>query len=283
MKEREPVEHQRLHPEVESLLGRIEDETGRPVEIRPDNRIRDRARAVYLATDPDPDRHLILYDPDLEPHLSHLVAHECGHIIRLAEADPDDKTVPIVTITRRARAISRLLPELYSLAQQGVPAGALTDLTSIWLSGTVAQLADTPSDIRIERWISHQLPDLRLDQEDSLEDQLRTTALGLRPVVVAFTPRSVWQASTAMNYALAKSCAVALDRPDFVRPFRGTSVAKLGGELVELFDRCADNGLAGDRRVSEAWASRLGIREWFEWRRVDELPAEFQRMWEAAW
>jgi hypothetical protein len=135
--------------------------------------------------------------------------------------------------------------------------------------------------MRIERWISDELPGLRNEQEASLEDQLRNAAFGLRPVVVAFTPQAVWRASTAMNYALAKSCAETLGRRDFVRPFRGTSVAKLGSELLELFDRCTADGLAADRNVSEAWASRLGIREWFEWRRVDELPAEFQRIWEA--
>ena len=220
MKEHEPFDHEGLHTEVGALLRQIEEETGRPVEIRPDNRIRDRARAVYAATDPDRSRHLILYDPNLETHLNHLVAHEGGHIRRLAAADPAEKTVATLTITRRARAIRRLLPELHALAEQGIPPEALKELTSIWLSGTISQLTDTPSDIRIERWIHDELPGICKEQEASLEDQLLTAALGLRPVVVAFTPRSVWQASTAMNYALAKSCAETLGRRDFVRPGR---------------------------------------------------------------
>jgi hypothetical protein len=250
------------------------------VEVRADAILHNRARAVYVASDPHPDRHLILYDPSIEQFRNHLVAHECGHIRRLAAARPNERTVPIMTPVRRAAAMKSLLPELHGLARRGVPPEALKDLSKIWISGTVSQLADTPSDIRIERAIWEELPEVRGEQEASLEDQLQTAALGLRSVARAFTPDKVWRSSMAMNYALTKSCSEFMNRPDLLRPYIGTKTARLGEELLDILSRRNPAGLAEERRVSEEWAVRLGVREWFEWQRLDQLPTGFQRMWE---
>src|SRR3990172_2112578 len=101
MKEHAHHERDSLQPELAVLLRQIEEGTGRRVDIKPNQAIRDRARAVYVVSDPDPTHHLILYDPKYEAHLNHLVAHECGHIVRFASASPDDQTVAKTTTVTR--------------------------------------------------------------------------------------------------------------------------------------------------------------------------------------
>ncbi len=280
MKERAKTERSELLPETRSILQEIEVQTRRPVEIRAEPRVRGKGRAIYAATDPDPTRHLILYDPNEERHLDHLVAHECGHIRRFTEARPKDRCVPIVTPASRAAAARQLLPSISRLIESGVPAGAAAEMISVWVGGTVSQLAATPSDVRIEERLWQDYPGLRDKQRASLTHQVEMGRLGLRPVVAAFTPETVWRASNAMNYVLACAAVRLCDTPELLAPYRRSEVQRLGHVLLDVLDARPDTGLAGDRAISDVWADRLLIWGWFEWRRLDQLPAGARRSWE---
>ena len=64
MTERFEPEQLALLPETRRLLTSVELETGRQINIRPDQAIRGRGRAIYVVSDPNPrDRHLVLVDP----------------------------------------------------------------------------------------------------------------------------------------------------------------------------------------------------------------------------
>jgi len=280
MKERVHHERDNLHPELGGLLRDIEVYTGRKVDIQPDWAIRDRARAVYVVTDPDPTCHLILYDPKYERHLGHLVAHECGHIVRFAAASPEDQTLAKTTTVTREKAIRELHPELQRLVDSGVPEGALADLLPIWLGGTITQLADTPSDIHIERWIRERLPNMRAIQDESLLSQARANAASMKPVVAAFTPEPIWTASNVMNYVSARAYARLLDRPELLRPYRRTEIEKLGEELFGLLEETKGDGLGDDRHVSDRWARRLGLSDWFEWTTLGAVSPDVRHAWQ---
>src|SRR6478672_571683 len=90
-----------LLPETRSLLDEIKRCTGCPVEVRADQSLRGYSRAVYVASDADSGRHLILYDPKHERFLDHLVAHECGHIVRLNAASASERQLPVMTVANR--------------------------------------------------------------------------------------------------------------------------------------------------------------------------------------
>jgi hypothetical protein len=261
-------------------MDEVQERTGRQVEVRPDPAVRGRGRAIYVVTDRDPRRHLILFDPQHEHHLNHLVAHECGHIVRFAVAEQRDRRVPVMTSERRTLATRQLLPELTRLVKDGIPEGAIADVLPTWLSGTIAQLSDTPADIYIERWLWETHPSLRAPQEASLRSQVQTLQLVHRPVVAAFTPEPVWRASDAMNYALVKAISRLLREPSLVRPYARSEAQRAGDELLQIVDASPDIGLAGDRRLSELWAARLGIGDWLEWRTLDTLPRDFRHAWE---
>ncbi len=280
MNEREPRDYDRLLPETRRVLHDVQECTGRPVEIRPEPRVRGRGRADYVVTERSRVRDLVLYDPQEGMYLDHLVAHECGHILRFSQAQPNEQTVPIMTIARRNDAISQLEPELIDLASRGFPALALIGAVNIWLSGTVAQLSDTPADIRIEEWLFHEYPGLREAQKSSLERQSRMLSLVLKPAVVELTPPSLWRASTSMNYALTKAVSRLFSEPSWMAAYRDAEVTALGDELLAMVDDLPGRGLASERGLSQQWAARLGVSEWLEWRTLDSLPADFRHAWE---
>jgi len=271
--EREREHQHQLLPETRRLLEEVEQLTGRPVMVRADANVASRGRAIYAVSDPNPERHLVLYDPSQARFLDHLVGHELGHVLHFDEAAPADRRVPVVTGECRSRALRQLLPELEILLRRGFPAAALAEVFPIWLSGTVAQLSDTPSDVRIERWLFEKHPNLGDAQRSSLREQSRTLQMVLRPQVERITPPSLWLASNAMNYVLLKSVAEFLQEPGFIRPYLGNPSHRLGEELIRLSAQHRDENLTADRLVSDAWAEHMGLAGWYEWRRLDELSS----------
>ena len=45
----------------------------------------------------------------------------------------------------------------------------------------------------------------------------------------------------------------------------------LGERLREVLHDVEEPGYRGDRLVMDAWAEELGLRDWYEWRRLDEV------------
>jgi hypothetical protein len=281
MKERHDREPARLLPDTQELLREIHDLTGLPVDVQCQPALRGKARAVYIACDPTAERHRILYDPKYERFLDHLVAHECGHIVRVAAASPSDRALPVMTSAQRYEASLQLLPGIEDLLERGIIQPEYLDtLLPLWLSGTVYQLHNTPADIHIERWLHREFPGLRKIQAASLMSQAREAHQVLGPEIELCTPRLVWDASNAMNYALMKSAMDLFGPEEFVRPYEGTKAEAVGTELLAMVDSTPDTGLVGDRQLSERFAERLGLKGWLTWRRIDDLPAEHWHIWE---
>lgn len=265
-----------LLPVTQQLLRSVEGRTGRPVVIRPDPSIRERGRAVYVVSDPDPNRHLILYDPERRRFLDHLVAHEAGHILHFHEAPEAERRLPVVTHESRRQGVLDLAPHALQLSAIGADDWTTAKMVDLWISGTVAQLSDTPSDIRIERWIWEEHPGLRNVQRRALRDQSHELSEALRPTVEAITPRQVWLASNAMNYALLKSVSELIGDPNLVRPYRSTAPEGWGKRLLASVDFGPNASLMTDRRTTEHWAETMGFARWFEWRHLTHLPADQQ-------
>lgn len=281
MTERPRSEHPALLSETRELLNEIHRLTGMPVDIRGEPAIRGTGRAVYIAANPSAEQHRVLYDPKYERFLDHLVAHECGHIVRLAATAPAERTLAVMTSAQRYDAAIQLLPEIEEMIGRGViKEWYLDELLPLWLSGTISQLYNTPADIHIERWLHREFPSLRKVQEASLMSQAREVHQVLDLSVELATPPLIWNASNAMNYALIRPAADLFGGEAFVRPYRGTNAEALGSELLAVLESTPDTGFLGDRELSDRWADRLGLTGWMGWRRIDELPAEHWHVWE---
>jgi hypothetical protein len=268
-----------LLPVTRELVAEVERLSGLPVVIEPRAELRGKARAAYAVSDPDRSRHLVLYDPQFERFLDHMVAHECGHIVRYCAASPDDARI-LVQNPHDAN-YDRLLPELADLIERGMPDRFIQELLPLWLHGSLAQLQNIPADIHIERWLHREFPDLRQAQLDSIGDQADDYLQALAPDVREMTPPSVWLAGNAMNYALLKTMGELFEWPEFYEPFDEVpKVVLLGEILLDEERRLEDTGLQGDRELTDRWARRLGMDTWYAWRRLDELPTNARRLWD---
>ncbi len=261
----------KLLPVTNSIVESVESQTGRKVVVLADPKVAQRGRAVYHVIDSDPSRHLVSYDPSERSHLDHLVAHEMGHAMHFAEASPEEGVVPVISGKNLQNGLTQLMPEINQLLAKGHSEKSINEASRMWVRGTVSQLSDTPSDVRIEREIFEKHPDLRAAQEKSLRHQIQKLHKVLTPQVERVTPRSVWIASNAMNYVLVDAIAEQFRANTFRHPYIKDPIYHVGEELKALLTQHSDGTFAGDRRVTDAWAERLGFENWFEWRKVDEL------------
>jgi hypothetical protein len=260
------------------LVDEVERCTGVPLEIEPSTAIRGYGRAVFVASDPDPSRQLILYDPLYERFLDHHVAHECGHVVRFATAVPNERMMPVRS--PRSSDFSALEADLAALLDRGVPERAISSMLPVWLKGIVAQLSNGPADIHIERWLHREFPKLRDAQRASTLDQIDELHRCLGADVRELTPEQLWLANNAMNHAFVSTIAQLVERPSLLKPYRAVpEVQALGTELLDILDASDDTGHACDRRLTDGWAERLGLRSWYEWRRLDELPQDRRHAW----
>ena len=53
--------------------------------------------------------------------------------------------------------------------------------------------------------------------------------------------------------------------------FRQTPHRRLGERLRVLLHSVEEPGYPGDIVVTDAWASELRLRDWYEWKRLDEV------------
>ena len=73
-----------------------------------------------------------------------------------------------------------------------------------------------------------------------------------------------------MNVVLAQEAAeIAGVEPG--QMFRQTPHRALGEQLRELLHAVDEPGYRGDRLVTDTWAEELGLRDWYEWKRLDEV------------
>lgn len=275
MKEFSHSEKLNLLPETQELLKSVQALTGMPVDIQPDPGIRGMGRAVYIASETSGNQsHRVLYDPLYEQFLDHHVAHECGHILRLAAVDVNERVALVTTSDHTENAALQLLPDIEELLERGdVSEDYLGKLLPLWLSGTISQLYNTPADIHIERWIHQDYPTLRSTQTASILSSAEQAHLVLNPMIEEVTPRHIWNVSNAMNYALFKSAINLSGNNELIKPYKGTPAEILGEDLFEMIESTADTGFEGDRQLVDLWADKLELQGWFTWQKYQRLAS----------
>lgn len=282
MKEFEHSEQPKLLPETQELIEKIHTLTGFTVEIQAEPKLHGSARAVLDLARLSSDRcHRVLYDPKFERFLDHHVAHECGHIVRLMTVDENEQVVSVVTRASRKIAVQQLFSNIKGpFDDKNMNEDYWEAISSAWITGIVMQLHNTPPDIHIERWIHQEHPPLRKIQAASILSMARDCHKVLKPRVKLATPPLIWDASNAMNYAILRSAAELYGRDDFIKPYEGTKAEIMGMELFEMFGSTPDTGFACDKQLSDQWADRLGLKNWYIWRNIRDLPVGAKHMWE---
>ena len=200
-------------------------------------------------------------------HGLHFLVGAAFKIQRVWALLPEERLMPVSPAARR-------LPEEEEAELRekvdGLPEAAIIELSTFLYRGMTQQLTSMPLDIRVEREIAGGLPEHREVQHSYLSRQVQDLEPHFQPEIAEFSPAHLYAASTAMNVALAEEAAqIAGVEPGPM--FRQTPHLRLGERLREQLEAVEELGYSGDRIVTDGWADELGMRDWYEWRRLDEV------------
>jgi len=243
--------------------------TGRFLRVVPDSQLDTRA-SVRIARANDL-CHVLTYNRRYERYLDCLIAHECGHLLRLWSVPSSERLLPSVTAELRRMVSRQLLSEIPAEALL-LPPDLVKELLCIWHSGVVRQVVNYPADIRIEEWLLREYPGMNHLQKEALRQQLKEDHVVLAPEIGLFTPRCVYEASVMMNCAFASRISEMLGDSSLHLPYP-KRMAKTANELLAILDGEAEDNHRGDIRTVNRWAQRLGIGNWYTWVRLEELQS----------
>lgn len=258
-----------LLPTVREIIQRVRQVSGKDVIFRPaPDQLVPATSKVARERMPC---HIIKYQPQMAQRINHLTAHECGHILRMTEADPSIRVVPVSNAQTRAVAVAELTSELAHL-----PKSIRERMLDIWLSGVITQLTSLPACIRIERWIHREYPSLRNEQRLYLDEDVKRTIQGLSKKMERVTPKTIFRISNSITYAYLRGIEPVTAK-DLRKHFSGRpSIVTTGIRLHEAMAE-DDTGYAGDLRVTNDWATILNIEDWFGWTGFEDMPESYFR------
>jgi len=208
----------------------------------------------------------------VDRRINHIIAHECGHILRIYEAAPSERLIPYFSSKNYEHAFEESRKDINNISKI-IPESKLNQLIEMLFKGLVMQLTNQPVDLKIEEWIYNEYPGLREFQEISFQSQLQEALGGLTEDVRKITPYKIYEASHSMNYTyfnvLAKNTKFDLDSAydNFEFEVKG----KLLIEIIEKYE----NNLDGDIKRINDWANILNLSEWYEWKNFEDVPSNY--------
>jgi hypothetical protein len=261
-----------LMESVRSILSQVRELTGKDFRFIEKNDLQGSHASVKIARRSMPE-HLIFYRGVHDNLINHLVAHECGHILRLFRAPPEKRKMVATNETTRAKAMGELASEIDRI--RGLLDGRdVTDIAALWYQGIVRQMDSQPADTMIEKWLYDDYPELRPIQDLSLKKQMRESLQVLLEQVRIATPAKVYDANCTMNYAYFKLLSEFANLP-LHSSFKDSRYQARGEELYELTRNKHENNYEGDLAMTNKWAEFLGLTGWFDWRDFEDMTDDY--------
>jgi hypothetical protein len=248
-----------LRAATRDVITQVETITGRPVLVQADPSLAVLA-TVKMARGAAP-AHLVRYKPgDIAP--DYVICFQCGFILRLFANPPLQRFDFAGSRLGRARALegASVQPQIRKL---NLPMPSVRRYAEQLFDGLMTQLRSVPVGLRVDAWLSTDYRELRELQQAFAVRQLQDNQQVLIADVSRLAVSPIYEASIAMNSAFAAYWARTMDQPSFVVPYTATGVCT-GGDLLAIWD-AMDPHPTHDRDLVEAWADKLGLREWYEW------------------
>ena len=207
---------------------------------------------IQIARGPVP-MHKLRYRPTPDGTPDYLICFQCGFIIRLYENPPEQRYDFEGSPDAPARMASLL---------KGNPAAS--QLKDMLLGGLMTQLRSMPIGMRIDDWLFHECPELRLQQVAGAKAQLRDNSRALGPEIKRQVPGALFRANAAMNAAFALYWAKSLADDSISLPYKSTGFLPQGEALIRIFEQVG-SAPAEDRNLVDSWAAEVGLGGWYRW------------------
>lgn len=258
---------------VDQILEKVKELTGKHVKfIERDDLPTDATLKLARKNMPS---HLILYKAEHDEVINHLIAHECGHALRMFAAPGEKRLIPSTNEQLKLKALVEIEPETQRLSPV-LPSDKLAQVVNLWYSGIIKQLTNLPPDIMVEKWIYDEYPTLRPYQSRSINKQHKDAVAGLSMQVAKMTPRKILDASNVMNYAFFRIVGMHFG-VNYVRPYNSSPYFDKGKKLATITENYVDS-YEGDIEMVNKWADFLGLSGWFTWTDFENIPRGYEEM-----
>ena len=258
---------------VNEILEKVKELTGKDIEFIKNNNLTTYA-ALKMARKNMPS-HLIFYKAEHDEIINHLIAHECGHILRIFGVLEEKRLIPKTDDRIKLNALAQIESEIQRLSSV-LPFDKLTQIVNLWYSGIIRQVTNFPPDIMIEKWIYDEYPKLRPYQSQSIKKQHEEALAGLSTQVMKMTPRKIFDASNIMNYAFFRILGMHF-KINYVRPYNNSPYLSKGKKLASITEDYVDN-YEGDIEKINEWAIFLNLSKWFIWTDFENIPDNYKEM-----
>jgi hypothetical protein len=247
---------------VEDILRQVEERTGKEIEFVEKNDLPMSAELRTAAKDET--MHRLFHRPAYDEQINYVIANQCGHILRLFGVPEEQRFMPVANYRTMMSYVMEMGDEFQRLVKVFGPE-KIKRMVRLWYEGVVFQLTKMPPDIMIDKWLYDEYPELRPIQLPSLIRQRQEAVQSLVQDTRKFTPDKIYRVSSIMNYAFFKVLEDHF-RLDWVAPWHSTIFIFDGSALAKVTKNDYVNNHAGDRAMIDAWAERLGLTTWFEWK-----------------
>jgi len=257
---------------VHDILDRVVEVSQKKIEFIEKNDLPTFA-AIKMARRSMP-AHLIFHKKEHNDLVNHLIAHECGHILRMFVVPVEKRLIPMTNQEIKGIALNEMQDEIMGLSKI-LSLENLAQIINLWFNGTVRQVTNLPPDIMIEKWLYDEYPEIRPYQFRSLQKQHQEALAGLKNEVKQITPSKILNASNIMNYAFFRIIGFHM-KNNFLTPYNQTVYVRKGKELAEYTEKnCTINDYEGDLEMINYWARYLGLSNWFKWTGFEDVPEDY--------
>lgn len=237
-----------LSPSIKKIIRTVEDLSGRPVVVQEDSNL-SIISTVTTARGSAP-FHVVRHKA-LGELLNYTLAFQLGFLVRLFSLPKDDRWEVFASEEERTLAIEDL--GLSEFPPQ---------LASSLMDNIIIQLRSCIVGFKVDDWIAESYPDLKHEQEESVQAQLQQNAMSLSPEVRSKFPEKLIDANSAMNAVYAKYWSERLNDPQIFLPYASLGYTKDADALYDIFLDTGDD-LSFDRALIQKWAAYLGISNYF--------------------
>lgn len=255
---------------VRTILDRVTEVTGRDIEFVEKEDLP--VPAMIGMAGEDSPNHRLFFKKDHDATVNHVIANECGHILRLYGVPEEKRLIPVASQKTLGRYTGEMEADIRRLYQR-YPPEKLMNLVMLWYESILYQLTKMPTDIRVEKWIHDHYPDVVPMQLQSLAGQQEKAVATLAVDIRKTMPGRIYDACNIMNYVYFKILGKAFDL-DYVASYRFTRYFARGEELISLMEEIKMDSHEGDVLVINTWARYFHFSGWFEWTRPGRVSRQ---------
>lgn len=207
---------------------------------------------------------LLRVNPKYKAVADHAISQQLMRAIRFLNLPSSDRQFPGMTPDKFKAAMTDISEDMAELLNsKQIALERYAPMIRHLYEGVVVQVTSMPVDIRIEKELKQEMPQLQELQKKSLIKQIQEGTKGLSLETLSILPKKLYTCNALMNYAFFRMI------DEYIFPvekkyfdiFEGIIDPEKGEEML----KDALNHDLNDFELMNLWAKKLEIDSWFQW------------------